>query len=429
METKEFKYRLEERPPLMELLAFALQWFVITVPLVIILGKVGAGSLTEPTAQLGYMQKLFFATGISWLVQLLAGHKLPVIVGPASILLMGILANSGTETAAIYSSIAIGGVIVAVVAVFGLTSRIVSLFTTRIIGIVLLLIAFTLLPTILNLLVGGKQTSFAHLVFAGLLVVAMLAGQRYLPAFFKSTLIVWAVLTGTVAYYAFIDPLWPTWEIAPGYGGIGLSGLTWDFRFNMPVLVSFLFCFFALLANDLGSIQTTARLLGDREEDKRSRLGIFMTGVSNILAGALGVIGPVNYSLSTGVILSSRCASRYTMIPAAALMIMIAFAPALINAFSLVPSVVTGAVLFYMMCSQISGGLGLLTGDKAGFTFESGIVVGASLLTGTVIAFLPSQVLNTIPVLLRPILGNGFVVGIATALLLERLYGSGKVVR
>jgi len=41
------------------------------------------------------------------------------------------------------------------------------------------------------------------------------------------------------------------------------------------------------------------------------------------------------------------------------------------------------------------------------------------ILLGTVVAFLPPDVLHTFPAVLRPVVGNGFVVGVAAALILE----------
>jgi hypothetical protein len=49
-----------------------------------------------------------------------------------------------------------------------------------------------------------------------------------------------------------------------------------------------------------------------------------------------------------------------------------------------------------------------------------------ALLLGTVIAFLPTAVVQEIPALSRPIPGNGFVVGVAAALALEHVVFRGR---
>jgi len=43
------------------------------------------------------------------------------------------------------------------------------------------------------------------------------------------------------------------------------------------------------------------------------------------------------------------------------------------------------------------------------------------LMLGIIIAFIPAEVLNTMPVSLRPIIGNGFVVGVIAVMFLEHV--------
>jgi hypothetical protein len=66
-------------------------------------------------------------------------------------------------------------------------------------------------------------------------------------------------------------------------------------------------------------------------------------------------------------------------------------------------------------------GVGLLTLFDGGqpFRFDHGLVLGLPLLLGTLVAFLPPEVTNSFPAVLRPVLGNGFLVGTLTALVLE----------
>ena len=68
------------------------------------------------------------------------------------------------------------------------------------------------------------------------------------------------------------------------------------------VFVSFLLCFLALSINDLGSIQSLSTFLQADQAERRIRKGMGLTGLGNILSGWMGVIGPVNFSMSPGVI-------------------------------------------------------------------------------------------------------------------------------
>ena len=418
-----FKYSLDDRLPPRQLLLFGLQWFVLTAPFVVIIGKT-IGSIQypqQPELQLFYLQKLFLATGIAALVQLLWGHRLPLVVGPAAVMLIGIVASNSASASSetIYFSIAAGGIIVSLLGGFGLLTKLASLFTARIIGVVLMLIAFTMLPTVLSLITSGPWFSAGQLLFAACLLAIMIAAQLMPAGLFKSTLIVWALLLGSLAYYIFVAPVWASPENS--VSAAGWTNLTIPTAFDSAVFTSFLFCYLALIANDVGSIQSTAKLLSVADADSRTQKGLIVTGFNNTLAGLLGVIGPVNYSLSPGIILSSGCASRYALLPSAAGMIVLGLVPAIINVFAYIPHAVIGVLLFYTMCSQISGSLAMLADSLKNYSFDTGLIIGVPVMAGTLIAFLPPQAAMLIPGLLRPLLSNGFVVGVVIAIILEHL--------
>jgi xanthine/uracil permease len=131
----------------------------------------------------------------------------------------------------------------------------------------------------------------------------------------------------------------------------------------------------------------------------------------------------VNYSLSPGVIVSTGCSSQFTLIPTAVFITLLSFFPVVIGFISSVPSVVIGGVMAYIMASQVVAGLMVAFQDarENGFQFERGLVIGLPLLLGTVVAFLEPSIIDSLPVILKPILGNGFVVGVISALILEHL--------
>ena len=123
MDPIKLKYGLDEIPPLTELILLGLQWFAIIVPVVIIVGKIVAGlHFSSLSDQIVYIQKIFFVTGISLLVQLLWGHRLPLVIGPATILLVGIAASHASGLSAIYTAIAIGGLVLFLLSAAGSVS-------------------------------------------------------------------------------------------------------------------------------------------------------------------------------------------------------------------------------------------------------------------------------------------------------------------
>ena len=252
------------------------------------------------------------------------------------------------------------------------------------------------------------------------LIIGVFVFHRWLPGIWKSTLVVWTMVLSSLIYLLFFPAATrPTFRTGPWMSLDFLADVSLRPGLNVGVLVSFLVCYIALAVNDLGSIQSMNRLLDLKDGDDRILRGITVTGICNVLAGCLGVVGPVDYSLSPGVVTATGCASRFTLLPAATIIAIVGLSPAIIGFLGGVPSVVVGCVLLYILTSQIAAGLSVAV-QRQVFQFEDGLVIGLPLLLGTIIAFLPADVLDSFPMVLKPILGNGFVVGTVTAILLDR---------
>lgn len=400
-----------------QLLMYSLQWFVLAVAVVVTSMFIAVGS---PAERVFYTQKAFALMGFATIVQVLWGHRMPIVVGPASVLLVGIitaLASQGGEvnTNKIYTAVMIGGAVIALLSVGRLLERLQRLFTPRIVVVILMLIAFTLSPTIKNLIFpAGEQERHAFglwFTIAAVPLMALAAGR--LRGVAKSLLVPVALLVGCVAYYATYGGLGDAMaRFSESEGALLLPAM----EFDGSIIIAFIFCYVALLINDIGSIQSLGAMLGVADTDKRCRRGVGLTGVMNVVAGGMGIIGPVNYSMSPGVIASSMCASRYTLIPAGAGLILCAFVPSLIALLSAIPNTIIGVILLYLMGTQLAASFHMMTSDNSANSFENGLVIGLPVMVALLFGIVPMDV---IPALLRPVMGNGFVMGVITVLILE----------
>ncbi|MGL6298984.1 MAG: hypothetical protein ACRC1M_07455 [Methanobacteriaceae archaeon] len=100
---------------------------------------------------------------------------------------------------------------------------------------------------------------------------------------------------------------------------------------------------------------------------------------------------------------------------------LIAFSPLLVGIISAVPSPVIAVVLMYIVTAQIGASIMLAKENNSFKTMDDGIIVGLPIIIGTMIAFLPNTLIEQLPLLLRPLLGNSFVMGVIIVLLLEHL--------
>ncbi len=409
------KYNVDDRLPAAQMMIYALQWFILAVAVVVTSVFVAQGT---PEEKIFYSQKLFAVIGITGLVQVIWGHRLPIVAGPAAVLLVGVLSALGSKasTEAIYTSIAIGGAIITLLTFGGLMRHVQRLFTPRIVVVILMLIAVTLAPVIKNLVfpVGAEHgVHLFGLIFALVGSIAMVVLNRTLKGVAKSLAIPIALVVGSVAYYA----LFPVAEFTPSaasFDGLLLSGITLDWG----VIVAFLICYIALLINDIGSIESLGGMLQSQNMDSRTKRGVRLTGIMNIVAGSLGVLGPVNYSMSPGVIASTRCASRYALIPAALLLILCAFSDRLIWILTLIPNPVIGVILLFLMGTQLAASLEMLHSTRSVTSFSDGLTIGLPLMVAMLFQLMPRGIA---PQIIEPLISNGFAMGVIVVILLEHV--------
>ncbi|MDL2216406.1 purine/pyrimidine permease [Desulfovibrio sp. OttesenSCG-928-M14] len=408
---------LNDKPALGPLLLYALQWWVVSLPCVVIMGLIVARLQGLDLAeQVFSMQKLFALVGAVTVIQVLWGHRLPLVVGPASTLLVGIVASSAAGPMAMYTAICFGGGVLALASFSGLLSHTRRFFTPRIVSVILILIAFTLAPSILDLIFAGQGKQVARLIFALAMVLGMVVLNFLLKGAAKSLTVFLGSALG-IGAYALVFGLDPLPELKAGGGALFIAAAHLD----AGTVLSFLFCFLALTINELGSVESIGHMLRADDMTGRVKRGAGFQGLANMAAGAMGIIGPVDFSLSAGLISSTGCASRFTLVPAGIGLMACALAPNLVLLLCVIPATVMGALMLYLMATQLASGLSMLVSERGIDDFSSGLTVALPLMIGLIIAFAPQSAFAELPALLRPIVGNGFVMGTITVIFMEHV--------
>lgn len=414
------KYNVDDRMPAGQLALYAIQWFVLCIAVVSTSVFVAQGS---PAEKLFYSQKLFAVIGLTGFVQVVWGHRLPLVVGPAAVLLVGVLSSlaAEAETTTIYSSIAIGGVLVSLLTISGLMRYVQRIFTPRIIVVILMLIAFTLAPTITNLVFPAKASHEVHifgLLFAIVGVVVMVILNRTLKGVAKSLVIPIALVAGSVLYFTLFDTPTRT-ASAASLDKLLIS----EFSADWSLIVAFTICYIALVINDIGSMGSLGAMLGIEDMERRTKRGLGITGAMNILAGAVGVLGPVNYSMSPGVIASTGCASRYALIPASLLLVLSALFPDVIWVLTAIPSPVIGVILLFLMSTQLAASFEMMHAKQAATTFADALTLGLPVMVAMLFQLMPKGIA---PEVIQPLIGNGFAMGVITVIIMEHVINRPK---
>ncbi len=409
----DFRYKIDDKPGFGAMLLYGLQWLMICIPVVL------TSTFVAPAGEMVFFtQKLFALCGLTIIVQVLIGHRLPLVAGPAAVLLMGVIAASsqGHTASTIYPSMIIGGALVATLALTGAMKYIQRIFTSRIVAAIVLLIAFTLIKPIIGLIFADKAHTGLALISAIVGVIIMAWANKVLQGIWKSTVVITAMIFGALFYYAVtgFPKEFVSDSVAPQF-------FVREIDFDAGVVIAFIFCYIALLINQVGSVQALGGFVGAGNMAQRQKLGLFVTGIMNMAGGAMGVLSPVDYSLSPGVVASTSCASRYTILPAAAAMVVLALFPQGVALLLTIPKPIMGIVLLFLMATQVAAGLEIIHSTKAVSSFRDGLVLGVPIMLTLILSFAPAEAMTAVPSLLRPIVGNGFVMGIIAILILEHI--------
>jgi uracil permease len=418
-------YGLDDLPPWPLTLLYGFQWVVIFLPIFVITTTVCSEALgLHGSGRVLLFQRLLITSGVIMILQTLWGHRYALLDGPASALLLSIIVLSPHGIAAIQGGLMVGGGFLVLLSLLGLMRYLESLFTDNVIGVILILVAITLLPHFAPLIIGVQRSmpQGDPLVFeiSVLIIIVIALFNHWLSGFPKTISLFLGVLFGTLVMGAL--------------GRMDLSGVreaSWFSlphplfagppRFSVSATMTFLIAYLAVIINAVGSTYGIGEVVGKEGMLGRVHRGIMVTGLGGLIAGALGGIGTVSYAVSPGVVLVTRVGSRFTITACGALLLFLAFFQKILSVLTSIPASVVVAAMIAGMAAQVGVGISVLTRSGTGLTGRDYLVIGIPMLMGGLVSVLPAAFFEAFPITVHALLKNGLVVGVVLVLALEHL--------
>lgn len=425
MEDQTFHFQLNETPPFFKNLAYGFQWVMIAIPNVVVFSALCGTALgLDPASQISFSQRLLIVTGLMTLLQSLKGHKYPLLEGPSSALLLSFVVLAPYGLSAIEGGMILGGLLLISVYKLKLFKWLSAFFTPHVVGVILMLVTLSLLPFVYPLLIGmDKVHPYGELSILGssLLIILFVSLLSYwLRGFFQTTSMLAGILLGFIlflmkgeisltvvresSWFALPSPFWGGWP-----------------SFSAAPILAMVCTYLAVMTNTVGSIQGISEIVGKAGLEDRIHRGIGMTGAGGIVAAFLGVIGLVSFSISPGVVLVTRVASRYVLTMSGAIMIVCAFIPKLWAFLTVIPPSVVASALFVVLASQLMAGINAIMSGKGRMDRREYFTVGLPLLMGATVSIIPKPFFQFFPSAIASLVSNGLVVGILFALLFEHV--------
>ncbi len=420
---RKFRYQLDQKIPILEVIVYGIQWAIMMFPGLLIVTDIAAGVLKlNLMAKAHFFQYLLVISGIFTILQTLIGHKYPIQEGPSTAVLLAYIGLAPYGIKAIQGGMISGGIIIVMIGLSRQTRRLNRFFTPNVTGVILLLIAFCLLPFLLPRLLGvsTENPSGSHMIalvsFSLIIFIALLS--HWLSGYLQTTAVLLGVIVGYLAFLFLgkinIGVILKTpWLELPRHEWASSPQLFW------PAVISFVLAYLAVVINTIGSIQGTAAVVGERDIERSIDRGIALNGLGGVVAGFFGVVGTVSYSSSPGVVLATRVASRYALTACGALLMFTGLVPKLAALFASVPGSVVGAALCVAIGFQIGAGIDVITSHVKKLTARDYLVVGLPLIVGTIVSMVPREFFRGLPSAVAVLASNGLVLGIIMVLLLE----------
>ncbi|HEY8416470.1 MAG TPA: purine/pyrimidine permease [Limnochordales bacterium] len=438
-------YGLNDRPAPVRTVLYALQWVgftltqIVVVPIVLgpYLGLDAAG-----TAELA--QRVFFFVGLGSLLQVLVGHRLPIVEGTAGMwwgLFIGLgsmAAATGKPLATLRTDLELAmmaaGAVTLLLGATGVIARIQGIFTPAVTGTAMVLLSIelssTVVPKMLGLGFPGEAVQLPAAAVGVLTVACVAAVSLFAPRYLRSFGMLIGMTVGWIAFavWGFMakDAPWAASAAASALdtGPVRALGFPWPLAWGAPtydpgvVLVCFLTALL-LTAQQIAAIHVMEDAVRGTPHPATLNRSLVVTGLINILCGSGASLGLSSFASAAAVVNLSGVAARVPFVLHALLMMAMGLVPALALALTHLPEPVANAVLLVAAFQLFL--IGVRQFAAMALSQRDTFVVGAAVLGGTGVMFVPDAALAPLPSVLQYIVGSGMMTGMIIALLVERL--------
>ncbi|WP_144932579.1 purine/pyrimidine permease [Paenibacillus sp. 32O-W] len=426
-------YKLNERPKGTVLWLSAIQWFIfmlanfITVPLV--LGLTLGLSGEEISF---YTSRTLFLCGLIGAIQVMFGHRLPIIEGPAGmwwgvflvLITMNMQMGGTTQTllAELEMGLIVSSLVFILLAVFRLLNRLRALFTPVVTGTFLVLLSMQVSKSLVEGVLGigyeGSDQVIPKIVLLSLLLISFTVGiMMKAKGMLQSMAVLIGLGTGWLLYALLGMVRFPEeqapWAALPQVFPFGVP------QWNTGIVITCVITSAILLSNLIASIQVFASAADEKVTDSMINRGSFMTGIGTLLAGLFGTVAAVPLTAAASMVVLTRIASRLPFLLASIGFIVLGLLPRVGQWLSTIPQPVGYAILFTVFGQLL--GFGLRDYKRMELNLKDLFIIGFSLLSGVGLMFVPGSAWANLPSVFGYIVGNGLIVGVTLSIVLEHV--------
>jgi xanthine/uracil permease len=410
---------IEERLKWWQNITYGIQQLTVDTTVLVVPILLARAMKLPPDTAAFVVQAALIGAGLVTIGQTMWLLKLPVLQGPAIVFIAVVPAVASVSgPAAAWTGMVIASLIAALLSGIGFWGKARPIFgAAPVYGVVLLIASLTIAGAIFGQIVGfpntpafGQPFNFvmASIPFAVAVLLVVLMPSSFLRLI---SLLLAAILSVAVALIAgkmnFAAVAKAPW--------VGISVFfPFGFQFNLGATLVMLIAFIADLGQVVGSYVLVGEVIGKQKiTDKRIDGGILTESLGSAISGAFGGLPTVTYNQNIGALMVTGIGSRFVFATAGIILVILGLCPKVGAVIAAIPGPIVGGLLLVtiaMLSMQAIRVLGNMPQTNANmFAAGTGIVVG---IGATV---LPQPFITMLPMILRPFVSTGIVMGFLVA--------------
>ena len=421
-------YDVDEVPPLSLRMVLAVQHvFVTSVGWIFVVVMINAiGGTAEQAGAI--MRVSMVASGLATILQarvrgpIGSGYLCPFSCGPAY-LGASILAGKTGGLPLVFGLTTLSGVFESVMS--RLITRLRVLFPPEVTGLVVAMVGIGLIGLACPRFVGAQSAvGQGRSLLVAFTTLAVMVGPT---VWSKGKLRLFPILLGLLAGYAvsaglgILNPQqFQFVRTAPLMSLPGrVPGGGWAVSWGL--VIPFLIASVSSILKTVGDL-TLCEKINDadwkRTEMKPVSGGILAGALCTTAAGIGGGLGQSTFSSNVGLSMATGATSRSIALPIGAILILLAFFPKLSAFFAAIPQPVMGAVLVYVACFMILGGMQVVTSRM--LDARKTFVIGIALVFGLSVEMVPG-LYRGVPLIIQPLFASSLSLSTVLVVLLNLL--------
>ena len=361
---------------------------------------------------------IFIATGLVTLVQATKLVRLPIVQGPSAAFDSLMISTGKTGgLAAAGGGILLSAIIIFLLSITGLIGKLRALFTPVISGTVILVVGVALSGFTLYEFLGGSAgtptfatgTTLAMSIPTALIVIFLsIFGKKKWRSFaFLIALIVGDMIATLLGQTHFSQVTQKAWLGLPHVFPYGHLVFHWD------TFIMFFVAYIVAVIEAMGVYQAGAEMTKVDLDAKRIRYGFAGESVGSMISTVIGGFPTTAYGQNVGLLRLTGVGSRYPVMVAGVLFLILGLVPKAGALLALTPDPVVGGIFLPAAASLIFTGISILMKmEKNDVNFT---IAGMAILLAIALPASFSGVKGVV----GTFLSNQVLVGTASALLLQ----------